>query len=39
MSLGWNRFWEVRNISQDLVSRELTSDRWRLIEQAVLNSQ
>jgi 2-polyprenyl-3-methyl-5-hydroxy-6-metoxy-1,4-benzoquinol methylase len=33
MSHGWRRFWEARPASRELVARELTSDRWKLIDQ------
>lgn len=32
MSRGWRSFWEARQASQELVARELTSDRWKLID-------
>ena len=37
MSLGWDRFWEARQVNPELVARELASDRWNLVEQAALD--
>ena len=37
MNQGWDSFWAARQVSRELVSRELASGRWKLIEQVVLD--
>lgn len=37
MSQGWDSFWVARQASRQLVLREFASDRWKLIEDAVLH--